>query len=227
MQRFHLCRSSFSIGGATCDTAISDSRFLVVPGAVVAAANPGGLIGPVIDEISKGVVVGGLRFWLEWALNSDDIPAGFADIVCMASVLWWIAKVPIDPETLQPAWLPDPMILSHQGDRAQRENLLWTKHEFIPIGFNDGTTTTSIIASNGAAAFRSGASTENWFLTPPQSQQRDPYVVKTKRTLSEYDALLFGVTSVTGVADTLPCPIAVDLYGQVALKRTRNVKTGL
>jgi len=228
VQRFHFCRREFQIGGASCATALTDSTFLMIPGEQAFIANGSNAnIGPLIDNVSKGVVIGGMRFWCEWAINTDGFPAEWVDTVAMASLLFWIAKVPVDPETMAPAWIPDPMLPNMAGDRAQRENLLWTKLWHVPVGFNDLTTTTQILSSQGSIATRFGGGPTDISLNPPMSFQAAPYRVKTKRTLTDMDILLFGVTSVTGINSVQTAPMAVDLYGQVAVKRTSNRKTGL
>jgi len=228
VQRFHLCRRSFLLNGSACTNPFTDSVAILAPGEDVAAQLNPIIPGPLVDNVSKGITLGGIRFWMEWAINTDDIPADFANTITMASVLFWIAKVPCDPETNSLAYVPTPMTPSHQGDRGQRENLLWTKFYHIPLGFNDGTTTTQLISSQGATATRyGGGTTDITMFAGPTQQGSYPYYVKTKRTLSEYDALVFGVTSVTGIGgDASSCPIAVDMYGQVAVKRSMR-KTGL
>lgn len=218
--RFHLCRKQMFLGGADCTTPLTGITDILMPGEDVAAAHPDCLIpGPLIDTVSKSVVLGGMRFWFEWAINTDDIPADYANLITMASVLFFFAKVPMDPETNNHAYIPAPMTLSHQGDRAQRENILWSKLYHIPLGFNDGQTSTQIISSSGANASRDTTfvSFNGWDSHPHQ------YRVKTKRTLSEYDALVFGVSSVTGVGgEASACPIVVDLHGQLTIKRGRK-----
>jgi len=223
VQRFHVCRKEFMLGGSTCATQLTDSIVLMAPGEEAAVSFAPIIPGPNVDNVSKGVTLGGMRFWVEWALNSDSIPADYGDLVTMATVMFWIAKVPVTPETISLAYVPQPLNPNHQGDRAQRENILWQKLYHIPIGFNDGTTSTQLVSSTGAWANR-----DTSFFTLSMNGSVEayrPYRIKTKRSLSEWDALLFGVSSVTGVNTIQTVPLSVDLYGQVAIKRGR--KTGL
>lgn len=215
-----MCRKAFNLGGESCATAFSDSVVLMAPGEDAAGALNPIIPSPEIDPVSKSVVLGGMRFWLEWALLSDDIPAIYADLMTIASVLVWVAKVPVDPETLNLAYIPNPMLPAMQGDRGQRENLLWTKLYHIPLGFNDGETQSRWVSSTGTYGWRDA----NFVAVGVWDDHFAPYKVKTKRTLSEFDALVFGVTSVCGVvgATLNPTPMAVDMYGQMALKRGRK-----
>lgn len=223
VQRFHFCRHEFNFGGETCDTAFTQESVLLCPGEDAAGALNPLIPGPLVDSVSKGIVLGGMRFWLEWATNSDNWPAVLADTITTASILWYIAKVPVNPETLQLSYVPAPMTASHQGDRAQQENLLWTRLEHQVFGFNDATTVTEIVSSTGTWGFR-GTGVDTWVVYPQAKHHERPERIKTKRRLGEFDALVLGcatVVGVTGISQT-PIPVSVDMYGQMAVKRDRR-----
>lgn len=228
VQRFHLCRNAFQVGGDSCDTQISNVVVLLAPGADASAALNPIIPGPVIDPITKGVTLGGIRFWLEWAYNTTNIPAGWLPVtgvtLTMMSMLAFIAKVPVDPETNALAYIPAPMINSHQGDRATRENLLWTRLFHVPFSLMSNPPSEAVMSSTGSVASSDGVNFQNTFTA--NNPVLPPYLVKTKRTLGEYDALVFGIASVVGIqTGGVQMPMAIDLYGQMAIKRSR--RTGL
>lgn len=224
VQRFSICRKAFNLGGETCDTATTDSVCLFAPGEDVAAALNPIIPGPAVDPVSKGVVVGGMRFFCEWSLNSDNIPADYADLITVVSMVAFIFKASVNPLALAlPSQIPVPWHSSAgQGDRGQAANILWSQMWHLPAGWNDNTTSTYVLSSDGIWGYRDSTIANAWGLQAGTGGAPRINRVKTKRTLGEFDALFFGVSAVTGVNTIQPLPIAFDVMGQLAIKRSRK-----
>lgn len=221
--RMNLNRKVFGMGG-TGDTATTDSIVLLAPGEDAANALTPHIPFPLVDNISKGVILGGMRFWVSWQMNTDEYPAEYADLITIVNVAAFIFKARFDPNNGQIAsgTIPEFWHSTHgRGQQGQHQNILWSKVWNIPVGFNDGTTLTELISSDGALAYRTGFGADSWHTTyQPGSETQRIERVKTKRRLDDFDVLMFGVCGSTGVISANPLPIAFNLVGQIACKRS-------
>jgi len=215
-------RQSFGMGGTT-DTATTDSIVLLAPGEDAANALTPHIPFPLVDNVSKGVILGGMRFWIKWTLNSDQYPAEYTDLFTMVNVMAFIFKARFDPNNGQIAsgTIPEPWHSSHgRGQQGQHQNILWSKVWNVPVGFNDGTTYTQWMSSDGGYAIRSGVSADSWYSYYYPGDNPRQEIVKTKRRLDDFDVLMFGVCGSTGVVSATPLPIVFDMVGQLSVKRS-------
>lgn len=219
----NLNRQNFLLGG-TGDTATTDSIVLLAPGEDAANALTPHIPFPLVDNVSKGVILGGMRFWVSWSINSDTFPAEYADLMTVVNVAAFIFKARFDPNNGQIAsgTIPEFWHSVHgRGAQGQHQNILWSKVWNVPVGFNDGTTATLITTSDGGYAFRTGLGADSWSIAySPGSETLRPERVKVKRRLDDFDVLMFGVCGSTGVVSANPLPVAFNLAGQIACKRS-------
>lgn len=236
VQRFSVCDGILFVGSGNCESSTTDMVPLVVGGLFDVAGFGNSLLGQQQDPISRNIVFGGSRFWLEWGIDSQQTAIQEATLPSPAviwnlHVIWFIAKIPIDPQTLGPAFVPDlwdpttntPSVAPMNSGDVQYD-LLWTKMDLITLGINMDALNLvgSAVTSVGANAVIPASNTRP-VLGGPQIRQTLPYRVKTKRRLSETEGLFFGICSHSGGLATssnlFTYQIHYDLYGQAALKR--------
>lgn len=219
VQRFHICRGVFSIGEGSCSDGGSTSMAaLVAPDAQAALVTAPFIPSARLAGVDKGLTIGGMRFWCEWSVSSSSLPTDFNDIIFSMSVLAWIARVPLDPESRLPAYTPDPWATpAVEGD--MQYDFLWTRMWDIPIAKSSNAAAPQWIANSQGGSATLYASSGVAYITG--QGQPLPYRVKTKRRLSETDALFFGVSGFHTVDTLQSVPLVFDVHGQIAVKRSR------
>lgn len=237
VQRFNLCGDTFFVGSGNCQSSTTDMIPFLWGNTVADTVGFGqGLLPIESPSIHKGMVFGGARFWLDWRLNMSQVAldegvfdSGVTKQVWPLNLRWFIAKVPLDPETLGPVYVPDlwdPSISipsgtvpSNTGD--VQYDLLWTMQEQVICAIVQGQSQVTLLGNKGQLGILDSAGTFNSVLPPAQTNM-SPYRCRMKRRVEEMSAIFFGVSSHSaGLATSsnrFDYTIQVNLYGQAAVK---------
>jgi len=241
-----MCDTAFSVGTGGCTSDFTDMICITSPQGLInangAIQDGNSLIkGAQLPLTAKGLVVGGMRFWLKWAISNAAFEEGalgtalaaLGPLIWQLHLVWFIAKIPLNPDTMAPVYVPllhrmrgsSPALTGVPMEGDVQYDLLWTKPENLVLANNpDADPQASFAVNNdaGAGIIYSSTGTGNTF--PPYISQQHPHRVKVKRRLNEMDALWFGVSShSSGIIDdpVLTYPISIDLFGQLALKEAK------
>jgi len=238
MQRGLICDGIMFVGSGNCESSTTDMVSLVEGGQTLDTTSLGrSLFGLQTPPIVKGVVFGGMRFWLDWSLDCNQTAIQEATLASPGNIwslhlLWFVAKIPLDPNSGLPVYVPDLWDPTGSGGFGTRPmnagdlqyELLWTRQELVNCaGNNQGGVHHIVGTFGGVGQIDVGLGTA--FPGGHWPQKMHPHRIKTKRRLNELEALFFGVCSHSSglavSANRFDYELKVDLYAQAALKTMR------
>jgi len=236
VQRFSLCSAQFAVSSGNCESTTTDMVALLPGGpfdpdqTLAIATGKQSLLGFQTPPVAKSIIFGGARFWHEFQVDVSQqalIESGLTGKKGWGlKMLWFIAKIPHDPQTLLPVYVPDLWDPTTGGTIKAAANtgdiqydLLWTRYECMTLALDFDNPDNFLVSSNGGVATITAGFTA---IQPATGIPSRLWRVKTKRRLSEMEGLYFGVCShSSGLATSsgrFDYTVSCDLYGQAAVK---------
>lgn len=235
VQRFSLCNAQFAVSSGNCESTTTDMVCLLPGGpfdpdqTLSLGAGKQSLLGFQTPPVARSIIFGGARFWHEYQIDLSQaalLESGLTGKKAWAlKLMWFIAKIPHDPQTLLPVYVPDlwdpttgTVVQAAANTGDVQYDLLWTRYDTLLCAQDFDAPSNFLMSSQGGIAVLDTNFVSNF----PLSSMARLHRVKTKRRLSEMEGLYFGVCShSSGLATSsarFDYNITVDLYGQGAVK---------